>query len=317
MKRFVLRLLLFCLLPLPLLYAFSYIVDAGLKKSHSYYYAEWNDIFHGTVNANMVITGSSRAYVHVSPRILDSSLHMNAYNLGMNGTKFLMQYDRFKIYLKHNKKPRYVIQTLDFSMLAENYELYAYQQFLPYLSDPDIKEMTEKYKGKFGFGEYYFPMFKYNNQGALVVEGLKSFAGRGGKGPKYKGYEGQPKPWDAAFATTTASSAGMSPYDQVVDSLSLAKFNEFMALCSRENIKVILVFPPVYSEYIPVFKNRVEILHLFESTAAKYNFPMLNFLDDELCADKHMFYNSQHLNKTGAEIFSRKLAQKLSGMVLQ
>ncbi len=315
MKRFVLRLLLFCLLPLPLLYAFSYIVDMGLRRSNSYYYSEWNDIFHGAVNADLVITGSSRAYVHVSPKILDSALGLNTYNLGMNGTKFLMQYDRFKIYLQHNKKPRYVVQTLDFSMLAENYELYAYQQFLPYLSDPDIRQMTEKYKGKFGFGEYYFPMFKYNNQNALVVEGLKSFLGHSATGPKYKGYEGQLKPWDAAFAAANSNGPGMSPYDQVIDSQSLTKFNEFLALCSRENIKVILVFPPIYSEFIPVFRNRQAILSLFESAAAKYNFPFLNFLDDELCADKHMFYNSQHLNKTGAEIFSRKLAAKLSGIV--
>ena len=118
MKRFSLRLLWFCLLPLPLLFGLNYVVETGLKKSRSYYYAEWNDIFNSKINADVLICGSSRAYVHLSPKIIDTILHIKSYNIGMNGTQFLMEYDRFRIYLKHNKKPKYVIQTVDFASFS-------------------------------------------------------------------------------------------------------------------------------------------------------------------------------------------------------
>ena len=74
MKRFVLRLLLFCLLPLPLLYALGKVVDSGLKRSRSLLFSEWNDIYDGKINADMLILGSSKAWVQFSPLILDTAL---------------------------------------------------------------------------------------------------------------------------------------------------------------------------------------------------------------------------------------------------
>jgi hypothetical protein len=317
MKKFTLRLLLFCLLPLPLLYGVNYIIETGLKKSRGYYFAEWNDILTGSINADVVVCGSSRAYVHVSPKILDSILGMKSYNLAMNGTIFMMEYDRFKIYLKHNKKPKYVIQTLDFGSVAETYELYAYQQFLPYLSDTDIVAMTKNYKGKFGFMDYYFPLYRYNNQGAVVAEGLKSFFGRGVKSTKYKGYEGQDVPWHPGFKEDVTGRPIAQPFIVKIDSNSKAKFFEYLELCKREGIKVILVFPPVYKPYVPLFVNRADILRIYDSAAQKYNLPLWYYLDDELSADKNMFYNSQHLKKKGAEIFTEKVAKRIKETVMQ
>ena len=131
MKRFIYNLLLFCLLPLPFLYGLQMIVDSGLKKSNHLLYAEWNDIYNGEINADLIVMGSSRAELQISPTILDRNLKLNTYNLGISAWTFPMQYARFKIYLKHNAKPRYIVHSLDLQMFSRREDLFNYQQFLP------------------------------------------------------------------------------------------------------------------------------------------------------------------------------------------
>ena len=46
------------------------VISKELKKSNSYTFGEysiWNDIYDGKINADIVIYGSSRAWVHFDP----------------------------------------------------------------------------------------------------------------------------------------------------------------------------------------------------------------------------------------------------------
>ena len=313
MNKFALRLLLFIAIPLPILYTASFIIDTGLRKSHHFYYSEWNDLMKGKINADLLIMGSSRAWVHVSPKILDTTLHINSYNLGMDGTQFNMQYDRFKLYRLHNKQPKYIIQTLDFTILTPSNLLHAYQQFLPYLYDTSVRSLTSHYIGKFGVGDYYFPLYKYNNELPVAKEGLMSFFNKGVPALKYKGYQGQNKLWDSTFEKFVNSAPEGTKIK--VDPKSVLLMEEFLTYCQQNGIKVILVFPPVYSEFLKYCLNKDEIIGLYEGLHTKYDVPFLNYLDDDLSAHKENFYNSQHMNKHAAEEFSMKLAADITPII--
>lgn len=309
MRKFSIRIFLFIVFPLPILFGLNYIVDTGLRKSHNFFYAEWNDLMQGKINADLLICGSSRAWVHVSPKILDSVLHTNSYNLGMDGTQFSMQYGRFKIYLQHNKPPKYIVHTVDFTTFYENKGLHAREQFLPYLYDTSIRALTEGYEGRFVVGEYYFPLYKYNNQFPLIKEGVKSFFNKGEPVNKYKGYQGQNKSWDFTFDNLIKKSPNGNSIG--IDSNSVRLMDEYIDYCKKNNIKVILVFAPVYYEFMKYCTNKDEIIGVYKSLSAKYNIPFLSYLEDDLSMHKANFYNSQHLNRNGAEIFSLKLANDL------
>ena len=110
--RFLRKGTLLFLLVLMSAYALAYMVDAGLRKSRNSYYASWNDLYNSKINADLLIMGSSRAEFHISPKILDSALSLNTYNLGLSAWHFDMQYARFRMYLQHNLKPRYIIQKI-------------------------------------------------------------------------------------------------------------------------------------------------------------------------------------------------------------
>ena len=310
MKKFILRLLLFCLAPLPLLYLFQYIVDSGLKKSRGFYYAEWNDLFDGKINADLLITGSSRAWVQVSPKILDSTLDLSSYNLGVDGANFKVQYARFRMYLLHNKKPKYVLQEVGYtSTLVRGDLLPASQQFLPYLSDSSIWQVVSTASDRLDLLDRYFPMYKYNNQLPEVKEGILSYFGKGAKTVKYKGYQGQEKQWDSSFHNFLMA----NPHGEIfpIDSNSVALFREFLIYCKANDIKVIMFYPPAFIQSLDYIKNKDEILNVYNNFSKEYNIPFYSYMFDSLDYSRNNFYNSLHLNKGASEIFSRELANRL------
>lgn len=313
MKRFCVRMLLFIALPIPLLYGLNYVIDNGLQKSNYIYYAEWNDLFNGKINADLLICGSSRAWKDVSPAILDSALHLNTYNLGMDGTHFSIQYDRVKMYLLYNKAPKYIVHTFDFTSFAERNSMDNQLQFLPYLSNNEVINYTDKYADHFTWAERYVPLFKYNNQLGIFKEGVNSFFGRGVPAIKYKGYQGQQQQWDHSFDRYITRNP--NPVSIHVAGYSVKRLYDYLEFCNKKGIKVILVFPPVYYEFLHYCKNKDYIFSIFRNCQTRYGVNFLDYSNDELSQSKNNFYNSQHLNKAGAEMFSVKLAKDIKPLL--
>ena len=314
MKKFALRLLLFCLAPLPFLFLLNKIVDDGLHKSRHLFYSEWNDLFNGKINADLLIMGSSRAWVQISPKILDSALHLNSYNLGMDGSQFNMQYMRFRIYLQHNRKPKYIVQEVGYtSTLGWFNELPTPLQFLPYLRDSSIWAITQWSATPFSQLDRYFPMYKYNNEFPLVKEGVLSYFGHGVKSTKYKGYEGKEMRWDSSFHNFIKTNPQGKAWE--ISPVAVNYFREYLEFCKANDIKVILVYPPAFIQSLDYVKNKEEILGVFNQLSKEYDAPFYNYMYDSLNYSRSNFYNSMHLNKRGSEIFSHKLAEQLRSVV--
>jgi hypothetical protein len=248
--------------------------------------------------------------VQISPQILDSTLHLNTYNLGMDGASLRLQYERFKIYLKYNKKPKYIIQEVGYtSTLVRSDVLQGPSQYLPYLSDPDVWNIVTHYQSSLSNLDRYFPLYKYNNEFVIAKEGIMSFMGKGVKAVKYKGYQGQDKRWDSSFHNFLMSNPEGSSWP--VEPAAVTVFRQYLDFCKANDIKVIIVYPPAFIQSMDYVKNKEEILGVFNSLSAEYHIPFHNYMFDSLNYSRDNFYNSQHLNRQAAEIFSYKLAKDI------
>ena len=295
---------------MPILLGLQVIVDSGLRKSDYHLYSEWNDIYNGTINADLIIMGSSRAWIGISPNILDEELNLNTYNLGINAWTFPMQNARFNIYLQHNKKPKYIVHNMDIQMLSRREDLFNYQQFLPYLNDPDIRAATKGYKGEFGLAQYYFPMFKYNGNLNLAAAGFLSYLDLVNyERVNTKGYEGRRLDWDGSFDEFKKKNP--SGYTHPFEKEIAEEFRNYLMYCKENEIKVILVFSPEYAELHPLITNEKDLIALFQSYSTEFDIPFLDYSEHPICFNKAYFYNSEHLNKEGSELFSNILAQDL------
>ena len=73
-----------------------------------------------------------------------------------------------------------------------------------------------------------------------------------------------------------------------------------------------LVYSPEYIEAQGLYRNRKEIFKMFKEIANNYDVEFMDYSQDPICYDKSFFYNSQHLNAKGAELFSKKIAVEMA-----
>jgi hypothetical protein len=227
-----------------------------------------------------------------------------------------MQYARFRIYLQHNRKPKYIIHNVDVYGFSKRADVADYPQFLPYINDTILQNVTRKHKGEFDIYQRNIPLLKYKNQQKLAFEGLLNFVGFSNlydTTSKYKGYQGNDYPWNKDFESFKKRFPKGAKYR--FDKEIKRQFEEYLAFCRQENIIVILVYAPEYYEVQPYYKNKSELINLCQESVKKYGCHFLDYSQSSLSFNRTYFYNSQHLNRKGAELFSLDLGKKIEALL--
>lgn len=295
-------------------YPLDIFISKNLLKSNTSpgNYKTWNDIYNGTVNSELLIYGSSRASMHIDPTILEDSLNYKAYNFGILGHNFSTQYLRHLEYLKYNPPPKHIILCIDLFSLEKRVDLYESNQFLPYmLWNHNMRNYTNSYK-VFSLQDYYVPLIRYLGKTSAIRKALESvFTYKKNGAFKYKGYRSTNSRWNNDMFKESVKRGGT---EINIDSTSLSLFDKFLIECAEKNVQVTLVYTPEFIDGQKFVVNRKEIFSMYQNYAIKYNLTLLNYANDSICSKKKYFYNSLHLNKTGAEFFSKKLGHDLKGL---
>lgn len=314
MKKLLYKLVIFILITVPLCYAFQWIIDTGLKKSNfSPEYKEWNDIVKSKINAAILIQGSSRAWVHISPKALEDSFKIPAYNLGMDGQNFPIQKARYDIYRKYNKKPAYIIQAVDVNFFNNPVVSYDFNQFIPYLNE-DFGTILKEHSF-FTYKDFTFPLYKYSHSPGIATEGFISFFRSGVKdNGKYKGFRSYNSNWNPIMLDTFARNHP-NGFNVAVDTGTITKFEQFIQDCKKEQIKLILVYTPVERNFQNLLTNRDSIINIFTRFAEKYPVTYLDYSKNSICTDTSLFYNPNHLNAKGVDSFNKLLLNDLKQII--
>jgi hypothetical protein len=209
MKKFLVKLLIFIAPIFLLSYLFDIYISKNLKKSNRFAemeYPTWNAIYEGKVNSDLLIFGSSRAWIHINTTMITNSLGISSYNLGIDGHNFWLQNLRYRELLKHNKRPKFIIFSLDYFTLKKNEDLYNSEQFLPYmLWNNEVKEATISYNG-FSSIDFEIPLIRYyGNYDAIGTAFRCSLGHLINPVTRVKGYKGRNESWNSDFAKAKAS----------------------------------------------------------------------------------------------------------------
>ncbi len=154
MKLFIKKLLLASLGLYALLWCLQLVVDFGLRRTDVALYENWNDILNGTINADLLIMGSSRALRHFDPLLIEKKTGFSAYNLGGSKLTFDIQKIKYNAYLQNNKHPKIAVINVDINSLNSTKELFAKTQYLPYYTLDNYSTLKEFDKNI--FYEYIF-----------------------------------------------------------------------------------------------------------------------------------------------------------------
>lgn len=296
MKKFLIHSVVFA----AILWVFAIIADIyvsnNLRHSKEHKYAAWNGIYNDTTYYDLVINGSSRAWVQYDPHILDSILHLNTYNLGIDGSAINRQIIKYHKYCELHGQPKYLLQNIDIFTMARTFG-YEREQFFPYFFyDKDLLHKADKYE-HFTLLEKYIPYYRY-----IGIDLHDWDAGL------YKGYCGQDKAGDGSMFSQ------MDTVQVSSDSSMLRLFDDFLTEQAHLGTRVILVYSPIYHIVIDKCPDTGKMYTMYDSLAIKHHLSILNYIEMPLCYDTAYFYNATHLNRQGAEIFTTRLAQDLDSM---
>ena len=294
MKKFIYNILIFVLPVGFVLTMVDFMFSSLAKRSNDYAIESWYDLMKGDIKADVIIMGSSRAWVQYNPLIFDSILNINSYNLGIDGRHHYSEIHKYHLFKKRNKKPRLIIQNIDIFELNTIDRGYNMYQFYPYFWERDMRREFINNE-PFNAGEKYLPMYRFINYG------IRTFLPNDSN-YLTKGFRGQIKPWNGK-AFMKIDSIRFIANDSV-----LHMFDTYLAEARADGIKVLFVYAPIYIGATRKMRNIKKMYDTYQTFAKKYKIPILDYTHMDICYDTTYFYNAMHMNKRGAEVFSDSLA---------
>lgn len=293
MKKFVLYLIIVLAGTIGIDLLFSFAVEKIISKGTVF------SLFGGKkLASDITIFGASRAIRHYNPKIFADSMQCNIQVLGCPKKSILFHYTMFKSMLDRTSvKPKLVILELaeiDINSRNNSEELNVLYPF--FYTETSVKEvLTDVLSSKELF------MIKnsgiYRNNSNLI-------------------------PYIKSLITSKTSSVvvGFTPLNNIwnkpieenvevgkVDSIKIKYFEKMIDLCEEEEIKLVFVMSPCYR--LLLVENWKEVVN---EIANKHNIPVIDYEQDStFLAHQEWFYDSYHLNETGASIYSNIIVKEL------
>ena len=295
-----------------LTFGLNAMITYGLRHMTTGEWGVSNRMMQGKVNAQVVITGSSRALSHYDPRIIQATTGRTAFNLGRNGSQTDMQVAVFRAYLEHNRKPEVVLHNLDSFSFEATRQVYNPGQYVPYLYDEELYKPLLQFDRNV-WRSRYLPLYGYvvDDMSFSWILGLAELVGWSPREDFFLGFNPRSKPWTDEFQRFKDGNPDGVRWP--IDLEGRQCMVDLARLCRQSGIQLILVYSPEYIEMQKLTKNRAEVFGDFHDLAARYHFPLWDYSDWKYAGDTQYFQNSQHLNAKGAELFSEDVANRLNG----
>jgi hypothetical protein len=290
--------------------AMNAAITFGLRQVKTSSYGAWNQLMQGRINADIIISGSSRATYHYDPRKIEQSTGLSAFNIGRVGTQTDVQLAVLKAYLEHNRKPKLVVHNLDAFSFVMSREIYDPTLYVPYLGDSEIYDALLKIDPNIKKSRY-LPLYGYvvEDMNFTWVQGLKALVGISPKQNYFLGFCPRDKVWSDDFHHfKTANPSGVK---FTIEPAGVEALRQLIELCQKNGIQLVLVYSPEYRGMQEMTNNRQDIFAEFHNLANQYHVQLWDYSGWKNDGDEDLFYNSQHLNAKGAALFSDDVAARL------
>ena len=325
MKKFIYKNLPFILIPLGILTMGDLYISSKLKNYNEYPWENevWNDIYNQNIDADISIYGSSTAWQHLNPKVIEDTFNIPCYNFGMGASNFFWQYLRHREYLKFNNPPKLIILSVDINTYQKR-ETYQNANFRPYMLWNFRVYKNLRLQNKMANGvEFLIPMVRYidfnkknifkslsniNNKKTYSETFDKVFKIQKSGAFRYQGYRGINSEWTNDLEKAKDR---FQHYKIKVDTTLIRLLEDFICEVNKKNINLIFVYAPTYYEGQSFVENRSEIVSAFERLSREHNIPFFDYSNSSICHEKDLFYNALHLNNKGAVIFTKKLVKDI------
>lgn len=115
------------------------------------------------------------------------------------------------------------------------------------------------------------------------------------------------KPLDGTIDTTGVKA---EEYPFAIDEERVALLERFIDTCQQHNIRLVIAVSPMY------VCTKEDAFKFPRELAARHHLPYIDhFRDADFMGHADLFYDFGHMNRRGAELYSRKVCQELKGII--
>jgi hypothetical protein len=303
--KYFLLLLLITIGLLDLLYVFF---RKGYNQYHQFEQSRLNTIFNGEENYDMLFIGSSRTLYHINPKIIDSVLHIESYNAGIDGANLVETSLIMKGYLASHPSPRFIVADISSPGFAVRQNpIFNPNIYYPFLNNKLVFNTLKNYKRVYLLR--YMPFMQITECDDFMREGaIKGLMGKTKPvDPTYKGYlesghDTIPLPFNISYLTTF--------YDVNQKGVDLLK--EMISICKQKNIRLIITYSPVYD--LKDEKLNPEFFPTLKKICDSNQVAFFNYRYSAINKNNRLFRDELHLNRFGADVFSAILAGDIKNL---
>ena len=307
MKEFLLKTLGFATLVLVLAFGLDWLICRGLLKMDDYRFQDYSAMLRGGMDTDILIMGNSRGKSHFDTRVIDSLSHKQSLNIGIGGYPINAQLLKYQLYREHNRKPALIIQNADYMtirVMSDIRNQHESEQFFPLVYDKVMRK--ELRKSGYGFMELNMPLYRFFGYQQVIKNGLmEALHIKHYLRPSYMGFLPEEGQWNGSEL------ARIKPGNVVLSEDGKALFEDYLAQCCADSIRVVLVNSPLYAGAREKLLGYDDARVYFEQVAEKYGCLYLDYTDTPICQETSNFVVSVHLNAQAAQQFTQKFIEDL------
>ena len=297
--HFSFKVLMFILIVLVLDFTIGSVLKFYYFKQHSgYLYRTTYSIEETT--ADILVFGSSKASHQYNPKIFEEKLGLSCYNVGRDGSSIFYQYAILQSVLKRYT-PKIIILDIsrEFEKKKESYDRIS--MLLPYFDEhPEIHPIIDL-KSPFEKNKLLSKIYPYNSMIFTIISGNVDLIMDRHK--DIAGFLPLQKTWESPIKVNT--SQGKFEFDTI----KIKIYESFIKNCIKSHIKIYIVSSPDYYILTGIGKSN----YIAKKIAQKYKVKFLDYSHDTVfMKNVKYFADISHLNESGAEIFSKIIANEIS-----
>ncbi|MFZ1289750.1 MAG: hypothetical protein WAR79_06655 [Melioribacteraceae bacterium] len=297
-----------------LVFLLQFTINQIIKYINIGEYGVLNKINEGKINADIIVSGSSRALKAVNPEIITRETGMSCFNIASDGSDLGIQLPKLKWYINNNRKPKIIIQ--DVSQFGGGISSTIYEPFkyLPYISDDSLYAGILRIDKDFWIHKFFAPanLLYYNFD--FYAKFAQELVNTINKKENFKnGFLPDNSKWTGNFdlyKKENPNGINCSVNDDYVHYLK-----GLMQLCRYEDIILFFVVLPNYYRLKEITVNLNDVLTYYKSLKDEHNVYFFDYSETDISKNEEYFYNLTHLNLLGADTFSKNICKDLNKII--
>jgi hypothetical protein len=280
---------------------FVIVLDFGLGQVYEFlYFSEKSEnqdrLVHSAIGTNeeVLIFGTSRAYHHYNSEVIEQILGLSCFNVGYGGQNIYHSLALLKAAIQR-KKPQIAVLELMSIEGNEKNDLGKLSMLLPFVNKSNIYRDLILKRGISEHAKLLSSIYPFNSKQLYMLRNNLTTMRS-----DVKGFRGLTAEWDKPIEKRDVNV--FSPDNSKMQEA----IHEFIELCQKNEIKVFIFISPKYVNFLNKKNTYSEIT---EDIYKNYGLEVTSQINSPKYLSSPQFFSDPiHLNKIGADIYSREIA---------